>query len=156
MLQVEENNGSVVIPPFGAGLKLLYKNKLNGEQEVARIGPGPEKNHYYAYFEEDDVDFEIEMDNSSCKDRSVCFDIKVMKKKHGFMVRPQKTWKIETLESKGKKLHFISQSGKEGKSLVSTTASTHGISRQDASLLLSQIKFKSKILIKRPKNSSCH
>lgn len=141
MLQVEENNGSLLIPPFGTGLKLLYKNKHTGKQEVARIGPGPEKNHYFAYFEQDDVDFEIEMDNSSCKDRSVRFRMEVMKKKHGFVVGPKDTWKIETMESNGKKLHFIRQSGEEGKSLVSSTASSRGISRQDASTILSQIKF---------------
>lgn len=141
MLQVSVNgdDGSLNIP-LGSKLAIVYRNKTSGKQSIARIITGPAKHHFIALFEDDDVDFEIEMGNSS-NDRKVRFRLEILKKIYGFMTHENSNWRIKTLESKGRKLHFIRQSGDKGKELISDTATNYGLSRHSAAVMLSAIKF---------------
>ena len=61
--------------------------------------------------------------------------------KHDFVIPKCGSGCLETLESNGRKFHFISQSSREGQSLVSSMASKHGLKDDQASLMVSQIKF---------------
>lgn len=142
MLEVSANevDGSLNIP-LGSKLTLWYRSQKNGKETMARISPGRKQNHFIALFEEDDVDFEIGMENLSI-DRSVCFEMNFLNEEHGFVTASNKNWKIETLSSNGRKFHFVRLSGERGKKLVSTTAAYHGLTHQDASVMLSEIKFK--------------
>lgn len=141
MLQVSANEveGYLSIP-MGSNLTFWYRSKKNGKENMARISPATKKNHFIALFEEDDVDFEIGFENLS-NDRSVCFNMDILKKSHEFVVRSNTNCKIQTLNSNGRKLHFVRQSGEEGKKLVSTTATDHRLTREGASVMLSEIKF---------------
>lgn len=142
MLQVSANevDGSLNIP-LGSKLTLWYRGQKNGKENMARITPGRKQNHFIALFEEDDVDFEIGMENLS-NDRSVCFEMSFLNEEHGFVTASNTNWKIETLNSNGRKFHFVRLSGERGKKLVYTTAANHGLTHQDASVMLSEIKFK--------------
>lgn len=142
MLQVYANEveGSLDIP-LGSKLKFWYRSQKNGKQNVARISPGPKQNHFIALFDEDDVDFEIGIENLS-NERSVCFETTILNQSYAFVTASNENWKIETLNSNGRKLRFVRQSGEQGKKLVASTAANHGLTRQGASALLSEIKFR--------------
>lgn len=142
MLQISANKveGSLDIP-LGSKLTFWYRSRKNGKENVARICPGPKPNHFIALFEEDDVDFQIGLENLS-NDRSVCFETAILNEKNAFVAEPNETCKIETLTSNGRKLRFVRQSGEQGKKLVASTAANHGLTRQGASELLSEIKFR--------------
>lgn len=60
---------------------------------------------------------------------------------YSFVTHNNTKYKIETLNSSGRKLRFIRQSGEEGKKLVSSTAARHDILHHDASVMLSTIEF---------------
>lgn len=137
---VNKEDGSINIP-LGSKLSICYKSKINGQDIIAPIRPGPKRNHFYAQFEEDDVDFEIGMENSS-KDRAVCFKFNILQQYYGFVTDANTNCKIQTLVDNGRKLHFIRQTGEEGNKLVSTTATNYGMNRYDASKMLSEIIFK--------------
>lgn len=141
MLQVAVNkeDGSLEIP-LGSKLTIWYRSKNDSRETIAKIKPGPNKNHFYALFDEDDVDFQIGFDNLS-DERDVCFGVEVLKKYYEFVTESKKSGKIETLTSKGRKLHFLRQTGDEGMKLVSSTATSHGISRAAASEILSKLEF---------------
>lgn len=136
---LNEAEGSLKVPPAST-LSFRYRSKLTGRDTVAKISAGREQNEFVALFEEDDVDFRIAMRNS-LEGRSACFKMTILDKSYGFVIRSRKEGEIETLVSNGRKLHFIKQSGEQGKKLVSTTATNYGLSRRDASVMLSEIKF---------------
>lgn len=135
---VNKDDGSLDIP-LGSKLKFYYRTKKNDVETVAHITQGPKENHFYAMFDEDDVDFSVRFENSNSQDRDVCFNLKILEKMHGFVARNHRNCSIETLESNGRKLRFVRQSGVEGKKLVSTTAVRHCLDRHDASVMLSEI-----------------
>lgn len=90
-------------------------------------------------FEENDVDFKIGFENSS-DERAVCFNFFIFDKLYGFVLPNGAKSKIETLQSNGRKLHFARQSGAIGEKLVAATAASHGLTREDASSMLSKIQ----------------
>lgn len=124
--------------PLGSKLKIFYRAKKNGIQNVARFKLGPNKNHFYASFEEDDVDFTIGLENSNSDDRDALFELKILCRTYGF-IAPMDSLP-ETLTSNVRKLRFIRQSSEERKKLVSTTAVRHGMDRHYASMMLSEIR----------------
>lgn len=78
---------------------------------------------------------------NSLGDRTVCFDLNVFSNWYGFVIASNSRSKIETLKSNGRKLHFISQPGKRGQELVLNSVGLHPQSRENDSVMLSQIKF---------------
>lgn len=139
-VSLNEAEGSLQIP-LGSTLSFRYRSKNTEKEIIARISATRIRNHFVALFEEDDVDFRIAMENSS-EDRSASFDMTILDESYAFLIRPNRDGEIETLVSNGRKLHFVRQSGHEGKKLVSTTATNHGLSSDEASVLLSEIKFR--------------
>ncbi|XP_037039061.1 polyubiquitin-like [Bradysia coprophila] len=139
-VSVNEAEGLLEIP-LGSKLSFRYRSKITGKETTARIIAGRERNHFFALFDDDDVDFRIAMENSS-EDRSASFAMTILDESHAFMIRPHRNGEIETLTSNGRKLHFIRQSGHEGRKLVSSTATNHGLTRHEASVMLSEVKFR--------------
>lgn len=142
MLQVavnKEDDGSLEVP-LGSKLTIWYRSKNGGRENIAKIKPGPKKNHFYALFDEDDVDFQIGFENLS-EERDVCFGVKVLNKTYEFVTERKSNEQIETLTSHGRKFHFLRQSGIAGMKLVSSTATSHGLSRAAASDILSKLEF---------------
>lgn len=97
---------------------------------MARMIPGLHANHFYALFDEDDVDFEIEINNAS-KDRSLSFH--THRPYIGFVTHSNKSCTIQTLYSDGRRLHF------------NHTSVTHSVGRnlrfKDTIVKHSEVKF---------------
>lgn len=111
----------------------------------ARICPSKTPNHYYAIFNEDDVDFEIGIVNTK-SDFDIIYDIGVLGKRYGFITGNHLKNRLEALKSGGGKLHFIRQSSEIGETLVSMAASEQNLTFNEASEMISQIKFDIKYL----------
>lgn len=105
-VSINHEDNSVNIP-FGSKFTISYRSKANGVRKIARMkhgpksGPDRKENHFIALFDEDDVDFQIEMGNSS-GDRFVRF---VARGEFAFVTIANSVWKIDRLASIGK-FHF--------------------------------------------------
>lgn len=99
MLPVSINDewNSVNIP-FGSKFSISYRSKTTGIQKIARMEYGKKQNHIVALFDQNNVDFQIEMENSS-GDRFVRFNFG---KKFAFVTMANSNWKVDRLEPIGK------------------------------------------------------
>lgn len=102
---------------------------------------GPNSNTFYALFEEDDVDFKLVIDNHICSDRTLSFDVDVLKERKSFIVKENSKCALQTMESNGHKFHFVRQSSDSGKAVVSEAVSRYGLTQNEASTMTSQMKL---------------
>jgi hypothetical protein len=123
------------------GLKFgLFKISRNGLKNRVRIINGFKKQQFLAIFEEEDVDFQLIIDNKLCA-RGIRFTLWINNKNYPYYIRPGKVSLMETLESNGRKFHFKSQNTEEGQLIVAATADKHGISYSEAANNCSKITF---------------
>lgn len=132
--------GGRIESPLGSTLGLSYVGP-DGERYPVPIYNGKRQNHFYALFDEEDVDFEIDLANSFCDQRAVLYGIESQNTVNGFLVNGGIKCTLKTLVDLGPKLHFVRQSSDDGLALIVRTADKHNITFDKASELLSQIKF---------------
>lgn len=131
--------GGRIESSLGSKLGLSYVGR-DGKRYPVPIYNGKRQNHFYALFDEEDVDFEIDMDNNHCE-RKVRYGVEIQKKKECYLVRGGAGWKMETLDNLGPKLHFVRQSSDDGLAIIVRVADKNNITLDESAELVSQIKF---------------
>jgi hypothetical protein len=132
-------NDSKIILPIGTEISLKMRGKSRKSSEVKLIN-SEEESKFYALFTENDVDFEIEINNAKCNN-GIGYTLALNDGYYDYYVGPREVWVMEALYSNGRKLHFISQNTDEGKVLVAETADLHQISYGDAAAICCKIEF---------------
>jgi hypothetical protein len=69
---------------------------------------GDEDSKFFALFTENDVDFEIEINNRKCN-HGIGYTLALNDGYYDYYVGPREIWTMEALYSNGRKLHFLSQ-----------------------------------------------
>jgi len=134
--------GNSVELPQGTKYKIVYSSKSNAIVKTAVMCPGPDKNVFYALFDEDDVDFRLVIDNQDCKDRECRTDVSVRgEKSQGFVNRRGTCSSLEALESNGRRLHFVSGSSLDGQAIVAAAAKKLGSTYDDAANLMCRMEL---------------
>jgi hypothetical protein len=130
---------SLVITPVGLKICIIKLSK-NGSKGIVRMIKGFDKNQFLAIFDEEDVDFQLIIDNKLCG-RGIRFTLCINNKNYPFHIRPGVLSAMETLETNGRKFHFKSQNTEEGQLIVAATADKHGMSYSEAAINCSKITF---------------
>lgn len=130
----------VVVMPLKTTIGIQYKSKNRGRMMDANIVAGPTKNHYFAFFGEDDVDFKFCFDNKN-KDRNFGFDTDILNETHSFSMQSNSTNTLAALVTKGRHLHFVREGGNTGSSLIALAAQEHRLSHAEAAEMMSRIQF---------------
>lgn len=132
----------------GALIRILVDSE---DVEILQIAP----NKFISVFEEDDIDFQLEIRNSwlgGQEARGLSFSIETLGKQSCFYIPPNGDAWLETLESEGGKLHFVSQKSNEGTQLLSLAQKEFNISQNEASEKISrmEIKFEAEVFKESP------
>ncbi len=135
-VSIEEN---LVTIPIGLKIGLLKISK-NVSKSIVRMINGFNKNQFLAVFDEEDVDFQLIIDNQLCA-RGIRFTLCINNQNNPYYIRPGILSAMETLETNGRKFHFKSQNTDEGQLIVAATADKHGISYSKAAINCSKITF---------------
>jgi hypothetical protein len=130
---------NLVITPVGLKICVIILSK-NGSKSIVRMIKGFDKNQFLAIFDEEDVGFQLIIDNQSCG-RGIRFTLCINNKNYPFHIRPGVLSAMETLETNGRKFHFKSQNTDEGQLIVAATADKHGMSYSEAAINCSKITF---------------
>jgi hypothetical protein len=130
---------SIIQTPIGLKICVIKISK-NRSKSIVRMINGFNKNQFLAIFDEEDVDFQLIIDNQLCA-RGIRFTLCINNQNYPFHIRPGVLSAMETLESNGGKFHFKSQNTDEGQLIVATTADKHGISFSEAAINCSKINF---------------
>jgi hypothetical protein len=138
MMDVNCKENSVIVP---IGLKFSFlKISKSGVKSAIRMINGFNKNQFLAIFDEEDVDFQLIIDNQLCA-RGIRFTLCINNQNYPYYIRPGKLSAMETFESNGRKFHFKSQNTDEGQLIVAATADKHGMSYSEAAINCSKITF---------------
>jgi hypothetical protein len=130
---------SKIILPIGTEISLKMKGKNHMSSDVKLIN-GDEDSKFFALFTENDVDFEIEINNRKCN-HGIGYTLALNDGFYDYYVGPREIWTMEALYSNGRKLHFLSQNTELGKQLVAETADKHNISYGEAAAICCKIEF---------------
>ncbi|CAG7818246.1 unnamed protein product, partial [Allacma fusca] len=129
----------VILPEFGTGFRIISVSK-SGRRTVVPLALSRDTRCFYALFDEDDVDFEIKYDNTTCADRDVEITLDLHNKRKSFRLPNSSEWKQDTFERNGGKFHFVRQSG-QGLLNVGLLAAEQSLTFEGASALISRIGF---------------
>jgi hypothetical protein len=135
-VSIKEN---LVIIPIGLKIGLIKICKT-GSKSIVRMINGFNKNQFFSIFDEEDVDFQLIIDNQLCV-RGIRFTLCINNNNNPYYIRPGKLSAMETLETNGRKFHFKSQNTDEGQLIVAVTADKHEISYSEAAINCSKITF---------------
>jgi hypothetical protein len=130
---------SKILLPIGTEISLKMKGKNQMSSDVKLI-VGDEDSKFFALFTENDVDFEIEINNRKCS-YGIGYTLALNDSYYDYYVGPREIWIMEALYSNGRKLHFLSQNTPEGEQLVAETANLHNISYGEAAAICCKIEF---------------
>ena len=94
-------------------LRQVLMEGIRIRKKDVTIIKGSEENVFIALFDSDDLDFEVQVENSS--DHNVCYKLKLddQVKGHCSVVRQGMTSSLKTLESSGRNLHYSSRPADE-------------------------------------------
>ncbi len=132
-------SGIKIILPIGTEISLKMRGKNHMSSDVKLI-IGDEGSKFFALFTENDVDFEIEINNRKCN-RGIGYTLALNDGYYDYYLGPREIWTMEALYSNGGKLHFLSQNTDLGQQLVAETAHLHNISYGDAAAICCKIEF---------------
>lgn len=132
--------GNRIRLPTGGEVGIIVKNK--SKDAYVEIVPTDTPNKFMALFGEDDVDFELLVRNywrMEEKSRDLSLGVETVGKKKHFIIEANRVGRLETLESGGGKLHFITQNSEAGKQLVGQAAKKLMTTIDEASEKISQM-----------------
>jgi hypothetical protein len=132
-------SGSKITLPIGTEISLKMRSQNRMSSDVKLI-IGDEDSKFFALFTENDVDFEIEINNRKCN-HGIGYTLALNDGYFDYYLGPREIWTMETLYSNGQKLHFLSQNTDLGQQLVAETAHLHNISYGDAAAICCKIQF---------------
>ncbi|CAG7830232.1 unnamed protein product [Allacma fusca] len=135
------SSGRVVkMTRFGTTFGIKVMDKTGACRSVPII-PSNKPNKYLALFDTDDVDFLIHVDNRKSRSCHVTFNLDVHNKRYRFVGLKSTHMKLRSLESQGRKLHFLRRSSEDGETYIATFASMRDLTFKQAARTLSQLKF---------------
>jgi hypothetical protein len=130
---------SKIILPIGTEISLKMRGQNRMSSDVKLI-IGDENSKFFALFTENDVDFEIEINNKKCN-HGIGYTLALNDGYYDYYLGPREIWTMEALYSNGRKLHFLSQNTDLGQQLVAETADLHNISYGDAAAICCKVEF---------------
>jgi len=137
---VEDNK--IMIPVIGTQFGI--RKVKTGKAQDLRIVGGNEPNTFVVLFDEDDVDFEITV-NNKCNGRGMRYSVVINKDKAIFYPKPHVKHNLQTMKSNGRKFHFLSQQTEEGKRVVQDIADKYNMSYDEAAINCSRVHFEVEI-----------
>jgi hypothetical protein len=141
VVKLQDND---VVWPNGTKTSIHWIDPITGDKHKVELAVGP-AGTFFALFPQDDVDFEVHVDNSD-SEREIRWNMAVngQTKKKKQKDRPVVSV-IKTLISNGPNFHFNSQHTLKGQALVGKIAAHLGISWEKASETAGNIVFKPEI-----------
>jgi len=133
---VEDNK--IMIPVIGT--RFGIRKVKSGKAQDLKIVGGNEPNTFVVLFDEDDVDFEITV-NNKCNGRGMRYTVVINKDKAIFFPKQHCNHNLQTMQSNGRKFHFLSQQTEEGKRVVQDIADKYNMSYDEAAITCSRIHF---------------
>lgn len=119
------------------GFKMIAKN----EQKIdLNLTESRDNSKFYVLFDENDVDFQIEINNSQCI-HGIGYTLIVNNGFYDYYIGAREVWTMEALYTRGRKLHFISEKSEEGKDVIQKTAEEYDISYSESAAICSRIEF---------------
>lgn len=128
----------VLFTPQESSFGIYYATK-SGHTRKANISG--KNNKYVAIFEEDDVDFFLRVNNCNNIGRDLAYYVTLANDEYALCTFFDLQSDVEALVSRGKHLHFISESSRDGKRLVRKMATKLSINPDRAAGIMSQLKF---------------
>ena len=128
-----------IVLPIGTaiGFKKIAKN----DQKIdLNLTEDQDKSKFYALFDENDVDFEIEVNNLKCI-HGIGYTLIVNNGFYDYYIGPREVWTMEALYTRGRKLHFISENSQEGQNVIEKTAQDYDICYSESAAVCSRIEF---------------
>ena len=107
---------------------------------------------FFALFDKNDVDFEIEINNSKCI-HGIGYTLIVNNGFYDYYIGAGEVWSMEALYTRGRKLHFISENSEKGQNVIKQTAEEFDITYSESANICSKIEFNfevEKVVPKKP------
>jgi len=137
---IEDNK--IMIPVIGT--RFGIRKAKAGKHEDLKIVSGNESNVFVVLFNEDDVDFEITVHNKT-NSRGMRYTVVINKDTAIFYPKPHMNHNLQTMQSNGRKFHFLSQATEEGKRVVQDIADKYNMSYEEAAITSSRINMEIEI-----------
>ena len=141
-------DNQIVVP---IGTAISFKMVAKNQQKIdLKVTASEENSKFFVLFDENDVDFQIEINNTKCI-HGIGYTLIVNNGFYDYYIGAGERWLMEALYTKGRKLHFISQNSEEGNNVIKQTAEEYDISYSESAALCSRIEFNFEVEKLEPK-----
>ena len=137
-LEARIHENQIVVP---IGTAISFKMIAKNQQKIdLKVTESEETSKFFVLFDENDVDFEIEINNTKCI-HGIGYTLIVNNGFYDYYIGGGERWLMEALYTRGRKLHFTSEYSEDGQNVIKQTAQEYDISYSESAALCSRIEF---------------